>query len=27
VLADRVAVDWNVGAQEAVRRLKRAIGD
>jgi hypothetical protein len=27
VLADRVAVNWNVGAQEAVRRLKRAIGD
>lgn len=27
VLADRVAVNWNVGAQEAVRHLKRAIGD
>jgi hypothetical protein len=27
VLADRVAVNWNVGAEEAVRRLKRAVGD
>ena len=27
VLADRVAVNWNLGPQEAVRRLKRAIGD
>ena len=27
VLADRFAVNWNVGAQEAIRRLKRAIGD
>ena len=26
VLADRVAVNWNVGAQEAVCRLKRSIG-
>jgi hypothetical protein len=27
VLADRVAVNWNLGLNEAVRRLKRAIGD
>jgi hypothetical protein len=27
VLADRVAVNWNLGPQEAVRLLKRAIGD
>ena len=27
VLADRFAVQWNVGAEEAVRRLKHAIGD
>jgi hypothetical protein len=27
VLANRFAVNWNVGQQEAVRRLKRAIGD
>lgn len=27
VLADRVAVNWTLGPQEAVRRLKRAIGD
>lgn len=27
VLADRVAVSWSVGAVEAVRQLKRAIGD
>jgi len=27
VLADRLAVNWNVGADEAVRRLRRAIGD
>jgi len=27
VLADRVSVNWDVGAEEAVRRLRKAIGD